>query len=43
MEATPLEHVAVLALATMFTVVVISACYSHIIEAFPSGGGGYLR
>ena len=21
---------------------VISACYSHIIEAFPSGGGGYL-
>src|SRR5437763_186458 len=31
-----------LALATMFTVVVISACYSHIIEAFPSGGGGYL-
>src|SRR5262245_32855381 len=31
-----------LALATMFTVCVISACYSHIIEAFPSGGGGYL-
>jgi amino acid transporter len=31
-----------LALATMFTVWVISACYSHIIEAFPSGGGGYL-
>src|SRR5688500_11174789 len=31
-----------LALATMFTVVVISACYSHIIAAFPSGGGGYL-
>src|SRR5438105_10759514 len=31
-----------LALATMFTVIVISACYSHIIEAFPSGGGGYL-
>src|SRR5262245_3223718 len=31
-----------LALATMFTVFVISACYSHIIEAFPSGGGGYL-
>ena len=27
-----------LALATMFTVWVISACYSHIIEAFPSGG-----
>jgi amino acid transporter len=31
-----------LALATMFTVFVISACYAHIIEAFPSGGGGYL-
>jgi amino acid transporter len=31
-----------LAVATMFTVFVISACYSHIIEAFPSGGGGYL-
>src|SRR5262245_28783868 len=31
-----------LALATMFTVVVISACYSQIIEIFPSGGGGYL-
>jgi amino acid transporter len=31
-----------LALATMFTVWVISACYSHIIEAFPTGGGGYL-
>src|SRR5262245_59269502 len=25
---------------TMITVWVISACYSHIIEAFPSGGGG---
>ena len=24
------------------TVFVISACYSHILEAFPSGGGGYL-
>ena len=31
-----------LALATMFTVVVISACYSSLIKAFPSGGGGYL-
>jgi amino acid transporter len=31
-----------LALATVFTVIVISACYSYIIEAFPSGGGGYL-
>src|SRR5437763_15461621 len=36
-------HLAIfLALATMFTVWVISTCYSHIIEAFPSGGGGYL-
>ena len=31
-----------LALATAGTVFVISACYSHILEAFPSGGGGYL-
>lgn len=31
-----------LALATMLTVLVISRCYSHIIESFPSGGGGYL-
>ena len=31
-----------LALATAATVFVISACYSHILEAFPSGGGGYL-
>ncbi len=31
-----------LALATALTVFVISACYSHILEAFPSGGGGYL-
>src|SRR5262245_58262737 len=37
------HHLAIfLALATMLTVWVISACYSHIIEAFPSGGGGYL-
>jgi amino acid transporter len=36
-------HLAIfLALATMFTVWVISACYSQIIQAFPSGGGGYL-
>src|SRR5689334_23536639 len=36
-------HLAIfLAFATMFTVWVISACYSHIIEAFPTGGGGYL-
>ena len=37
------SHLAVfLALATIVTVFVISACYSHIIEEFPSGGGGYL-
>ena len=31
-----------LALATIVTVLIIAACYSHIIEEFPSGGGGYL-
>ncbi len=31
-----------LSLATVMTVFIISACYSHIIEEFPSGGGGYL-
>jgi amino acid transporter len=31
-----------LALATAVTVFVISTCYSHIIEEFPTGGGGYL-
>ncbi len=31
-----------LAVAMAVTVFIISACYSHIIEAFPSGGGGYL-
>jgi amino acid transporter len=31
-----------LALAIAATVFIISSCYSHIIEAFPSGGGGYL-
>lgn len=31
-----------LAIATVATVFIISACYSHIIEAFPGGGGGYL-
>jgi amino acid transporter len=31
-----------LSLSTIITVFVISACYSHIIEEFPSGGGGYL-
>lgn len=31
-----------LALAIGGTVFIISSCYSHIIEAFPSGGGGYL-
>jgi hypothetical protein len=28
--------------ATIVTVLIISACYSHIIEEFPTGGGGYL-
>jgi amino acid transporter len=37
------EYLAVfLAIATVATVVVISACYSLLIEDFPSGGGGYL-
>ncbi len=31
-----------LALAIMGTVVIIASCYSHILEEFPSGGGGYL-
>ena len=31
-----------LAAAIVMTVLIISACYSHIIEEFPSGGGGYL-
>src|SRR5688572_27102748 len=31
-----------LALAVAGTVFVLSACYSQIIELFPSGGGGYL-
>lgn len=31
-----------LAAAIMGTVFIIAACYSHIIEEFPSGGGGYL-
>ncbi|MCX5858431.1 MAG: amino acid transporter, partial [Proteobacteria bacterium] len=31
-----------LALATAFTVFVISYAYSRIIEYFPSGGGGYI-
>ncbi|MBS0211395.1 MAG: APC family permease [Planctomycetes bacterium] len=36
-------HLAVfLSLLTIITVIVISNCYSHIIEEFPSGGGGYL-
>ena len=38
-------HVALapfLALATAFTVIIISAAYSRIIEHFPFGGGGYV-
>lgn len=30
------------ALASVITIFVISASYSHIIELFPTGGGGYL-
>jgi amino acid transporter len=30
------------ALATIFTIFIISASYSQIIELFPTGGGGYL-
>ena len=30
------------AAATVLTVFIISASYSQIIEAFPSGGGGYI-
>jgi amino acid transporter len=30
------------ALATAITVFVIASSYSHIIELFPTGGGGYL-
>jgi amino acid transporter len=37
------RHLAVfLALATALTVAVISAGYAYVIEAFPSGGGGYV-
>ena len=39
------SHVALapfLALATAFTVVIIAAAYSRIIEHFPFGGGGYV-
>lgn len=31
-----------LAMAIVGTVFIIATCYSHIIEEFPSGGGGYL-
>src|SRR5437868_8324363 len=31
-----------LAIATAATVFIISLCYSHIIEHFPTGGGGYV-
>lgn len=37
------EHMALLlAIATAFTVLLISASYNQIIELFPSGGGGYV-
>jgi amino acid transporter len=36
-------HLAVfISLMIAFTVLVISACYSKVIELFPGGGGGYL-
>jgi amino acid transporter len=36
-------HLAIpLALAVAATVFILSASYSQIIDAFPSGGGGYL-
>lgn len=36
-------HLAVfLAIATAFTIIIISLAYNQIIEHFPSGGGGYL-
>lgn len=36
-------HLAIfLALATTLTVLIISACYSHIVEEFPGDGGGYV-
>ncbi|MHB1033953.1 MAG: APC family permease [Pirellulales bacterium] len=31
-----------IAVAIMATVFIIAACYRHIIEVFPTGGGGYL-
>jgi len=31
-----------IALMTATTILIISACYSHIIERFPHGGGGYV-
>jgi amino acid transporter len=30
------------ALGTVFTIFIIAASYSHIVELFPTGGGGYL-
>ena len=37
------HHLALyLALATAFTVFIISASYNQIIELFPAGGGGYV-
>src|SRR4029077_13501146 len=36
-------HLAIfLGIAVAITVFVLSACYSQIIELFPSGGGGYM-
>jgi amino acid permease len=39
----PYTHLAIpLAIAVALTVFILSASYSQLIEAFPSGGGGYL-
>ena len=36
-------HLAIfVALATVFTIIVVATSYSQIVELFPSGGGGYL-
>ena len=36
-------HLAIfVALATVITIFIVSTSYSHIIELFPTGGGGYL-
>lgn len=42
-EKGPQGYLAVfLALATIITVLIIASAYTRVIEAFPTGGGGYL-